>query len=915
MTFFEILDTIILKPLVLLFEAVYMMSSRVVEAPGISIIMLSLFVNLLALPLYMRADAIQEEEHAIEKKLQRGVDHIKKTFRGDERMMMLQTYYRQNNYKPVYVLRSAISLFLQIPFFIAAYRFLSGLSLLNGTSFGPISDLGSPDGMLQIGGVSINVLPIVMTAVNLVSCVIFTKGDSLKSKIQLYGMALFFMVFLYQSPSGLVFYWTLNNVFSLVKTVLYKMRDPGKFIRSICSGAGAALIIYGMFIYSYQYNSVRRKIFLAGVGILLQMPILYQLIKRKQKKRTVYSERSGKGFFAGTLFLTVLTGGLIPSAVIKASPQEFVEGTSFYHPLWFVVSSFCMAAGFFMLWVGVFYYLAKPSAKIYFGKAIWIFSGIAIVDYMFFGRNLGLLDAHLKLENELWYSGKEITINVAAVIMAALLLYVIYTKRTRFAAEVLIAGVLACSVMTAVNIAGISGAISKMDRVENEAELPELTLSRTGKNVIVLMLDRAMGGYMPYILNDKPELKKMFSGFTYYANMVSFGGSTNFGTPPLFGGYEYTPIEMNRRKTESLKEKHNESIKVLPVLFDQNGYEVTVCDPPYVNYDPVASLSIYDEYPTMKKYLTDGRFNDPVAAEQGIKNNKRNFFCYSIFKILPAGFQSLAYDNGRYNQTEMEIGYAGQFRSSLYTGEGMDVFFMSAYNVLDSFPKITKITDGETGTFLMMDNNTTHEPMLLQDPDYEPAMRVDNTGYAKKYEESFAIDGKTLKMETDTQIMHYQITVRALLELGEWFDYMRKENVYDNTKIIIVSDHGRNLHQLDGLIREDGLDIETYYALLLVKDFGSEGFEISEEFMTCADVPAIAVEDAIEEPVNPFTGKMLGYGDKATTPQYVIDSEHFNIYENNGNQFLPARWYTVQDDMRKLENWKLVAEDAILPLD
>lgn len=913
MTFFEILDTIILKPLVLLFETVYMMSGRVTDAPGISIMILSLFVNFLALPLYMRADAIQEEEHAVEKKLQKGVDHIKKTFHGDERMMMLQTYYRQNHYKPVYVLRSAISLFLQIPFFIAAYRFLSGLSLLNGASFGPIPDLGSPDAMLQIGGISVNVLPVVMTMLNLISCVIFTKGDPLKSKIQLYGMALFFLVFLYDSPAGLVFYWTLNNIFSLIKTICYKLKNPGKIIRAVCSAAGIAIVIYGVFLYSYQYNSVRRKIFLVCIGLLLQTPVLYCLLKRERKEKTVCIAENGKFFFSGALFVTVLTGGLIPSAVIKASPQEFVEITSFFHPVWFIASSFCMALGLFMLWAGVFYYLAKPSVKAYFARGIWIFSGIAIVDYMFFGRNLGLLDPQLKFENELWYSGKEIIINAAVVLIAALLLYIICIKRTRFAAEVLIAGALTCSVMTAVNIAAISNSVSKMDRLEKETELPGFTLSRTGKNVIVFMLDRAMGGYMPYILHEKPELKEQFSGFTCYANTVSFGGSTNFGAPPLFGGYEYTPIEMNKRKAETLKEKHNESIKVMPVLFDQNGYEVTVCDPPYVNYEWSADLSIYDEYPGIKKYITDGRFNDPVAAEQGIKSNKRNFFCYSIFKILPVGVQKLAYDRGRYNQTEMEISYAGQYRSSFYTGEGMDGYFMAAYNVLKSLPKMTELTDRETGTFLMMANNTTHEPMLLQEPDYEPAMRVDNTGYAQKYEERFTVGGQTLRMETDVQMMHYQITVRALSELGEWFDFMKKEDVYDNTKIIIVSDHGRNLNQLDGLILEDGLDIESYYSLLLVKDFESDGFEISEDFMTCADVPAIATENTIEEPINPFTGKMLGYGDKAVNPQYIIDSKDYNIYENNGNQFLPARWYTVRDDLRKPENWKLVAENAILP--
>ncbi len=152
MSFLEILDTLLLKPLQLTFEVVYVVANRVTGNPGLSIIVLSLFMNFLVLPLYMRADAIQREEEAIGKKLQRGVDHIKKTFSGDERMMMLRTYYRQNHYKPVYVLRSAVSLFLQIPFFVAAYRFLSNLQMLNGISFGLIADLGESDGLLKLGG-------------------------------------------------------------------------------------------------------------------------------------------------------------------------------------------------------------------------------------------------------------------------------------------------------------------------------------------------------------------------------------------------------------------------------------------------------------------------------------------------------------------------------------------------------------------------------------------------------------------------------------------------------------------------------------------------------------------------------------------------------------------------------------------
>ena len=230
MDFPAMLYSFFLMPLQLIFELIYSLAYMLTGHPGVAIVALSLAMNFLVLPLYRRADMMQEEERNLEAKLHDGVAHIKKTFHGDERTMILQTYYRQNNYSPLYVLRSAVSLLLEIPFFIAAYRFLSELTLLQGVEFGPISDLAKPDGLINIGGFSINLLPIVMTAINVVSTAIFTKGFPLKTKIQLYGMAAFFLVFLYDSPSGLVFYWTLNNLFSLVKTIFYKLKDPKKVL-------------------------------------------------------------------------------------------------------------------------------------------------------------------------------------------------------------------------------------------------------------------------------------------------------------------------------------------------------------------------------------------------------------------------------------------------------------------------------------------------------------------------------------------------------------------------------------------------------------------------------------------------------------------------------------------------------------
>ena len=193
MSFLSILDTLLIGPLKLVFEVIFSIATQIIGHPGLAIIVLSLIMNILVLPLYRRADAMQEEARDVDLKLKDGVAHIKKTFSGDERMMILQTYYQQNNYSPLSALKGSVSLLLEIPFFMAAYQFLSNLSILDGVSLGPISDLGSPDGLIVLGPITLNLLPILMTLINVISSYLYLKGFPLKTKIQLYAMALFLL--------------------------------------------------------------------------------------------------------------------------------------------------------------------------------------------------------------------------------------------------------------------------------------------------------------------------------------------------------------------------------------------------------------------------------------------------------------------------------------------------------------------------------------------------------------------------------------------------------------------------------------------------------------------------------------------------------------------------------------------------
>ena len=353
MSFFTALYNLLIGPLELFFEVLFSMVNRVVNHPGLSIIFLSLAMNFLVLPLYKMSDAMQEEEAATEARLKPTVTHIKKTFKGDERFMILQMYYRENHYKPSDALKGSVSLMLEIPFFMAAYNFLSGLPILHGASLGPISNLAAPDAMLVLGGITINVLPILMTAINLISSAIYTKGASTRSKVQLYVMAGLFLVLLYDSPAGLVFYWTLNNLFSLVKNVFMKLRNPKKVFCGLCSVLGLAALIF--VVATHPMPTARSQFLLCCLTLLLQLPLVIYFIagRRQPKAAAECSEMGSRTFWIAGLFLTVLTGLFIPSSVIAASPEEFLNPVG--SPLIYILSAALTAAGFFLIWFGMFY--------------------------------------------------------------------------------------------------------------------------------------------------------------------------------------------------------------------------------------------------------------------------------------------------------------------------------------------------------------------------------------------------------------------------------------------------------------------------------------------------------------------------------------------------------------------------------
>lgn len=189
---------------------------------GMSIICLSVFLNILLFPLSMQSfksmKKMQELQPQIEKLKAQCKDNSQKL---NKEMLELYKKYKINP------LSGCLPLILQMPIFIALYQALIKSIDLRGAGFLWIKDLSSPDAVrmpftLPLIGNAINILPILMIIGMVVQQKISTKTSvavtaeqKQQQKMMLIIMPIMFGFIFYNMPSGLVLYWLVNTVLTI----------------------------------------------------------------------------------------------------------------------------------------------------------------------------------------------------------------------------------------------------------------------------------------------------------------------------------------------------------------------------------------------------------------------------------------------------------------------------------------------------------------------------------------------------------------------------------------------------------------------------------------------------------------------------------------------------------------------------
>ena len=868
----------------------------------------SFVINILALPIYNVADALQEKERKIAKALEYRVKRIKKAFKGDEQFMVLQTYYRQNNYHPLYVLRSSLSILIEIPFFIAAYHFLSHCEALKGSSFWIFHDLGKPDVLFSIGAFQINILPILMTLINFVSGAVYTKEAPAREKIQLYVVAFIFLALLYYSPSGLVIYWILNNLFSLFKNVVKKQKNPGKIFHIIMS---VIVTLVGIVFCLKTHSLSKRGIIVLFVLAVIFVDKIISFAKSFAKNKIFTKEIDDKADFVllctSGLGIALLAGFFLPVNVISSSPLEFSFLGKTSSPFTYIKDAFFVFAGFTVVWPVIIYKMFGKNVRVVEARIFAFLFLVALANTFLFKFNYGEISATFMMNPEVFIKGMTL-FNIAGPVVFVLLVLVLFyfVEKLNLSSYLRIFLIAICVATLGLGLpkaafinSQYKTELAKRNTKEKMELKPIYHFTKTGKNVVFIFLDRAVSSLFSEIIDENSQFKESLTGFTYYPNTLSYGNYTFLGALPMLGGYDYIPDEMNKRSAETIAEKKIESALVMPAIFSDAGFDVTLTDSPAdksiwpKGYKP-KTLPEYNSYNIIGEF--EGEYNKELNIE--IEDNTDEIINKELkkFVVINISFPSMR------EKIDKEFKIIDDLHR--FYG-GYLVRLLKNLSVLYYLNKLTDFSV-EKNQFIYMTNELNHQPFLL------------NKDYLTPVEKTNPMWKIPINMDWLYRTYH-DVGFASLKTLCAWFDFLKQNGVYDNTRIIIVSDHGYSLQTQNFRDFPNPCLPNAFNPIFMVKDFNAKGgFKYNYEFMTNADSIFFAKKDLNLSDVNPYTNKKFVQRKdeganvlfSSVVPTVKWISSHC-IYEYDedksfhitSNIFDPANW-TLLKDYKKEEGSK-----------
>jgi len=210
----------------------------IVPSWGWSIVIMTICIKTLFWPLTAKASRSQKRMA----KIQGPMAELKEKHKDNPQKMQQETLklFKEHQVNPV---AGCLPMIVQMPIFLGLFYMLRTAAELRHEPFLWVSDLAQPDTLMVVAGFPINILPIIMGItmfLQMSMMPVSPTADPMQQKIFKF-LPFIFLIFLYNFSSGLVLYWTVQNILTIVQQKIINSRpdEPLKPLKPVAAVAAA----------------------------------------------------------------------------------------------------------------------------------------------------------------------------------------------------------------------------------------------------------------------------------------------------------------------------------------------------------------------------------------------------------------------------------------------------------------------------------------------------------------------------------------------------------------------------------------------------------------------------------------------------------------------------------------------------
>jgi hypothetical protein len=382
------------------------------------------------------------------------------------------------------------------------------------------------------------------------------------------------------------------------------------------------------------------------------------------------------------------------------------------------------------------------------------------------------------------------------------------------------------------------------------------------KNIAVFVLDRLDVSYMTDALDNYPELYEMLDGFTFYKNNVSEFGGTFPSVPTMLTQYYYDDSGLTFSEYwRTAWSRHN----VIDTL-RENGYTTNLL------IDKLSTYGSYDEI---------DRRTDNIELAKKLEINPKGM----INAMGKLAFGRLA----------------PYFMKNLFLATVNPSFGNWLYDIgdIDGHASVGSASDRKFYEYIKSETMSADSQKPVSNFIHLNCAHVDRDKTIRSMGYHWDSEKQTIVGFGN----YVETTAACFYILDEYFSKMKQAGVYDNTTIILLGDHGRDLDtESENPAVATGLLIKPQKASGVLKiDTASE---LSNRYLPASILEAAGI---------PHDNLGLSYNDVIMSEEYPV--RRYYVYNSwwdargRSESIRLSGMYEISGDANNFSNWKFVSNE------